>query len=130
MARTISVFTFIAIAFWSLLSLGAWAVFSLGGDLVHSQLDWIFFGDPDAVPVASSVFRFMQNLGLGLVAFIWAAGALLLWLTGFVLRRLVQSATVVTIRDPGWVDADRADGYERPMKDVTPPRPMRALPRE
>ena len=130
MARTISVFTFVAIAVWSLLSLGAWAVFSLGGDLVHSQLDWIFFGDPDAVPVASNVFRFLQTIGLGLVVFIWGMGALLLWLTGFVLRRVVQSATVVTVRDPGWVDAGPGDLHERPMKDVTPPRTMRALPRE
>lgn len=129
MARTISVFTFIAIAVWSLLSLGAWAVFSLGGDLVHSQLDWIFLGDPDAVPVASSVFRFFQTIGLGLVVFIWGAGALVLWLTGFVMRRLVQSATVVTVRDPRWADA-AADLHEPPMKDVTPPRAVRALPRE
>ncbi len=129
MARTISVFTFVAIAVWSLLSLGAWAVFSLGGDLVHSQLDWIFFGDPDAVPVASSVFRFLQALGLGFIAFIWGAGALLLWLTGFVLRRLMQSATVVTVRDPRWADVAPGNPQERPMKDVTP-RTMRALPRE
>jgi hypothetical protein len=130
MARTIGFFTFIAIAFWSLLSLGAWAVFSLGGDLVHSQLDWIFFGDPDAVPVASSVFRFMQNVGLGLVVFIWGAGSLLLWLTGFVLRRLVQSATAVTVHEEVWADAGYGHGNERPMKDVTPPRTVRALPRD
>jgi hypothetical protein len=130
MARTISIFTFIAIAVWTLLSLGAWAVFSLGGDLVHSQLDWIFFGDPDAVPIASSVFLFLQTIGLGLVAFIWGAGTLLLWLTGFVLRRLVQSATMVTVRDPVWVDAGPGDVHDRPMKDVTPPRTVRALPPE
>jgi hypothetical protein len=130
MARTINLFTFTAIAVWSLLSLGAWAVFSLGGDLVHSQLDWIFFGDPEAVPLASGVFRFVQTVGLGLIVFIWGAGAALLWLTGFILRRLVQSATVVTVRDPVWVDAGPGDGHERPMKDVTPPRTIRALPRE
>ena len=87
MARTINIFTFVAIAVWSLLSLGAWAVFSLGGDFVHSQLDWIFLGDPDAVPVASSIFRFLQTLGLGFIAVIWGVGTLLLWLTGVVLRR-------------------------------------------
>lgn len=130
MARTISVLTFVVIAVWSLLGLGAWAVLGLGGDFVHSQLDWMFFGDPDAVPVASGVFRFLQTIGLGLVAFIWGAGALLLWLTGFVLSRLVRSATIVTVRDPGWVDAGPGDPHGRPMKDVTPPRTMRALPRE
>jgi hypothetical protein len=131
MARTINVFTFAAIAVWSLLSLGAWAVFSFGGDLVHAQLDWIFLGDPDAVPVASGIFRFLQTLGLGLIAFVWGAGALLLWLTGFVLRRLVRSATVVTVRAPEWTGAGPDDPYgERPMKDVTPPKQMRALPRE
>lgn len=130
MTHTINVFTFIAVAFWSLLSLGAWAVFSLGGDLVHSQLDWIFFGDPEAVPLASGVFRFVQNVGLGLIIFIWGAGAALLWLTGFVLRRLMQSAMTVTVREPVWVDAGSDDRHERPMKDVTPQRPIRALPRE
>jgi hypothetical protein len=130
MTRTINVFTFIAVAFWSLLSLGAWAVFSLGGDLVHSQLDWIFFGDPEAVPLASGVFRFVQNVGLGLIIFIWGAGAALLWLTGFVLQRLMQSAMTVTVREPVWVDAGSDDRHERPMKDVTPQRPIRALPRE
>jgi hypothetical protein len=130
MTRTISIFTFVAIAVWSLLSVGAWAVFSLGGDFVHSQLDSIFFGDPDAVPVASSIFRFFQTLGLGFIAVIWGVGTLLLWLTGVVLRALMRSATMVRMPAPGWNDPASGDLVDRPMKDVTPPRTTRALPRE
>ena len=130
MARTINAFTFVAIAVWSLLSLGAWAVFSLGGDFVHSQLDLIFFGDPDAVPVASSIFRFFQTLGLGFIAVIWGVGTLLLWPTGVVLRALMRSATMVRMPARGWNETAYDDPTVRPMKDVTPPRTVRALPRE
>lgn len=127
MARTINIFTLIVIAIWTLLSLGAWAIFSLGGDFVHGQLDWMFRGDPEIVPVASGVFRFFQNLGLGLVLFIWALGTFMVWFAGMVMRKLVQSMTVVSTREYGWAEPDRDD---RPMKDITPPRPSRALPRE
>jgi hypothetical protein len=128
MGRLITFFTVVAIALWTLLSLGAWAVLSLGGDLVHSQLDWLFFGDPDAVPVASAVFRFFQNLGIGLVFAIWFGGAAIIWLCGFILKRIARGAVVQPV-DPGW--AYRVHGDEpRPMKDVTPPRPTRALSRD
>lgn len=126
MERIITVLTVAAIVIWSLLSLGAWAIFSLGGDLVHSQLDWIFFGNPDVVPVASAVFRFFQNLGIGLVIFVWGLGSLTLWFIGTVIRHLIRSVSFVPPSPPGWTDPD---DFELPMKDVTP-RPARALPRD
>lgn len=126
MGRFITFLTIFAITLWSLLSLGAWAVLSLGGDLVHSQLDWLFFGDPDAVPVASGIFRFLQSLGIGLIIAIWLGGVAVIWLSGVILRRIVQSVVVAPV-DPVWDDLGRPDGV-RPMKDVTPPRPSRALP--
>lgn len=126
MARTIRFFTFSVILFWSLLSLGAWALFSLGGDFMYNQLDWIFGGNPDLVPVVGAIFRFFQNFGLGLVFVIWAVGSLVVWLAGTILRRLAEGVSVVHVRDAGWADAYEG---ERPMKDVTPPRPARSLPR-
>jgi hypothetical protein len=124
MARTINVFAMAILVVWTLLSLGAWAVFSLGGDFVHNQLDWIFLGDPDAVPVAASVLRFFQNLGLGLVAVVWALGSLLVWITASLLRRLARSVDLVYVQEQRWTAAEG----ERPMKDVTPPRSAGALP--
>ena len=126
MARTIRLFTFSVILFWSLLSLGAWAVFSLGGDFIYNQLDWMFGGNPDLVPAAAAVFRFFQNLGLGLVFFVWALGALVIWIAGTILRRLAESVSVVHVRDSGWADVYEG---EPQMKDITPPRPVRSLPR-
>jgi uncharacterized protein involved in cysteine biosynthesis len=125
MARTIRIFTISIILLWSLLSLGVWAALSLGGDFMYSQLDWIFGGNPDVVPAAGSVFRFFQNLGLGLVFVVWALGSLTVWIAGTILRRLAESVSVVHVRDAGWVDAYEG---ERPMKDVTPPRATRSLP--
>jgi hypothetical protein len=126
MARAIKVFAFATILIWSLLSLGVWALLSLGGDLVHSQLDWLFGGDPDVVPAAAAIFRFMQNLGLGLVFVVWAMGSLAIWIVAAIMRRLAASVTVIQVREAEWVG-----GYEnvRPMKDVTPPRNVRSLPR-
>jgi hypothetical protein len=126
MARTIRFFTFSVILLWTLLSLGAWAVFSLGGDIIYNQLDWVFGGNPDVVPAAGSVFRFFQNLGLGLVFVVWALGSLVLWIAGTILRRIAESMSVVHVREAGWVESYEG---ERPMKDVTPPRPVRSLPR-
>ena len=127
MARTIRFFTLSLILLWTLLSLGAWAVFSLGGDFMYNQLDWLFGGSPDVVPVAGAIFRFFQNLGLGLVFVVWALGSLVVWITGTILRRLAESVSVIHVREAGWVDAHEG---ERPMKDVTPPRPVRSLPRD
>jgi hypothetical protein len=126
MGRVITFIAILGIVLWSLLSLGAWAVLSLGGDLVHSQLDWLFFGDPDAVPVASGIFRFFQSLGIGLIVAVWLGGVAVIWFSGFILRRIVQSVAVAPV-SPVWDDLERRDGA-RPMKDVTPPRPSRALP--
>jgi hypothetical protein len=124
MARTIGYFTFGIILLWSLLSLGAWAVFSLGGDLVYRQFDWMFGGNPDVVPVAGAIFRFFQTLGIGLVFMVWALGSLAVWLVGTLMRRLVENMAVIQVRETVW-----SDSYEeRPMKDVTPPRPSRSLP--
>jgi hypothetical protein len=124
MARTVGYFTFGIILLWSLLSLGAWAVFSLGGDLVFRQFDWMFGGNPDVVPVAGAIFRFFQTLGIGLVFVVWALGSLAVWLVGTLMRRLVESMTVIQVRERAW-----SDTYEqRPMKDVTPPHPSRILP--
>lgn len=131
MTRTVNIFVIVAIALWSLFSLGVWALFSLGGDLIHSQLDWIFFGDPDVVPVVSSIFRFFQSVGLGLVIFIWAVGSAALWLCGSVLRRLLQGISAMAPRGEAvWFEAGYDDPLGRPMKDVTPQRPLRALPRD
>jgi hypothetical protein len=126
MGRTVGLFTLFVVAVWSLLSLGVWALLSLGGDFIYAQLDWMFGGSPDVVPAAASVFRFFQNLGLGLVFVIWAVGALFIWIVGTIVRRLVEGMTVVRVREMEWADVH--DG-ERPMKDVTPPRSMRSLPR-
>jgi len=127
MARTIRFLTVTTILVWSLLSLGAWALFSLGGDFMYNQLDWIFGGNPDVVPVAGAIFRFFQNLGLGLVFVVWALGSLVVWVAGAILRRLAESVSVIHVREARWGDAYDS---ERPMKDVTPPRPMRSLPRD
>jgi len=126
MARTVGIFTLFVILIWSLLSLGAWAALSLGGDFIYRQIDWVFGGSPDLVPAAASVFRFLQNLGLGLVFAVWALGALFVWFVGTVMRRLVQGMTVIRVHETQW--ADIREG-ERPMKDVTPPRASRSLPR-
>lgn len=126
MTRAISSFAFVIILLWSLLSLGAWAMLSMGGDLIYRQLDWLFGGNPDIVPAAAAVFRFFQNLGLGLVVAIWAIGALAVWVVAAVLRRLAQGMTVVRMREAEW--AESFEG-ERPMKDITPPRATRNLPR-
>jgi hypothetical protein len=126
MAHTVRIFTLSIIAFWSLLSLGVWALLSLGGDFVYVQLDWMFGGSPDVVPAAASVFRFFQNLGLGLVVVVWAVGALFIWMVGTVMRRVLEGMTVIRVRETEWVDVHDS---ERPMKDVTPPREMRSLPR-
>jgi hypothetical protein len=125
MARTINVFAIAVLGLWTLLSLGAWAVFSLGGDFVYRQLDWIFLGDPDVVPVAAATFRFFQNFGLGLVAAVWALGSLVIWIGATVMRRLARSLDVTYAREPHWAEAEFG---ERPMKDVTPPRSAGALP--
>ena len=126
MARTISVFFLMILGFWTLLSLGAWALFSVGGDFVHNQLDWMFMGDANVVPVAGAVFRFFQNFGLGVVVVVWALGALLLWLSASILRRLVRTAELVSVQqERRWAEAEFE---ERPMKDVTPPRSAGALP--
>ncbi len=126
MVRIITVFTIAAIAVWSLLSLGVWAALSLGGDFVHSQLDSLFLGDPDAVPVASGIFRFFQTLGLGLVFAIWLGGTAVIGFIGFLLCRIARNVIVPPV-DPDWNYPGRT-GEPRPMKDVTPPRPTRALP--
>ena len=126
MARTVRFFTFSVVLFWTLLSLGVWAVLSLGGDFIYNQLDWAFGGNPDLVPAAAAVFRFFQNLGLGLVFVVWAAGSLVIWIAGTILRRIAESVSVVHVREAGWAEPYEA---ERPMKDVTPPRPVRSLPR-
>lgn len=126
MARAISSFAFVIILLWSLLSLGAWAVLSMGGDLIYRQLDWLFGGNPDIVPAAAAIFRFFQNLGLGLVVALWAIGALAIWVVAAVLRRLAQGMTVVRVREAEWAETF---GDERPMKDITPPRATRNLPR-
>ncbi|HEX2114238.1 MAG TPA: hypothetical protein VHM01_07515 [Alphaproteobacteria bacterium] len=125
MARTINVFAIAVLGLWTLLSLGAWAVFSLGGDFVYRQLDWIFVGDPDIVPVAAAMFRFFQNFGLGLVAIVWALGSLMIWIAATIMRRLARSLDSPYVREPHWVEAEFE---ERPMKDVTPPRSTGALP--
>jgi hypothetical protein len=126
MTRAITVFMIAAILVWSLLSLGVWALLSLGGDFIHAQLDWLFGGDPDIVPTAAAVFRFFQNLGLGLVFIVWTIGTLAIWAVATILRRLAAGMTVIHVREAEWVG-----GYEgeRPMKDVTPPREIRSLPR-
>lgn len=126
MVRFITFLTIAAIALWTLLSLGVWTVLSLGGDLVHSHLDSLFRGDPDAVPIASGIFRFFQTLGLGLIFIIWLGGVAVIWLCGFVLRRIARAMIVAPV-DPDWPYPGRTDEL-RPMKDVTPPRPTRALP--
>jgi hypothetical protein len=126
MARAIKVFAFATILIWSLLSLGVWALLSLGGDFVYGQLDWLLGGDPDVVPGAAAVFRFFQNIGLGLVFIVWAIGSLAIWILATIMRRLADSVTVLHVRETEWVG-----GYEseRPMKDITPPRDVRGLPR-
>jgi hypothetical protein len=125
MARTINVFAIPALGLWTLLSLGAWAVFSLGGDFVYRQLDWIFLGDPDVIPVAAATFQFFQNFGIGLVAIVWALGSAMIWLAASIMRRLVRSLDLTSAREAHWAEA----GFEeRPMKDVTPPRSAGALP--
>jgi hypothetical protein len=125
MARTINVFGIAVLGLWTLLSLGAWAVFSLGGDFVYRQLDWIFLGDPNVVPVAAGAFRFFQNFGLGLVALVWALGSLMIWLTVTIMRRFVRSLDMAYVREAHWPEAEFE---QRPMKDVTPPRSSGALP--
>jgi hypothetical protein len=125
MARTIGFFTFFTILVWSLFSLGAWALLSFGGDLVYRQLDWMFGGNPDLVPAVGSLFRFFQNLGLGLVFVIWAIGALFVWILGTVMRRLVQGMAEIRVPERDWANVYEGD---RPMKDVTPPRATRSLP--
>jgi hypothetical protein len=126
MARTINVFFLVILGLWTLLSLGAWALFSLGGDFVHNQLDWIFMGDANVVPVAGAVFRFFQNFGLGLVIVVWALGSLLIWLSASILRRLARTAELAYVQqERRWAEAEFE---ERPMKDVTPPRSAGALP--
>ena len=42
----------------------------------------------------------------------------------------MRSATMVTVPEPGWSDTASGDLVDHPMKDVTPPRTVRALPRE
>jgi hypothetical protein len=125
MARAIGFFTIAVILLWSLLSLGAWALLSFGGDLIYRQLDWMFGGDPNVVPAAAALFRFFQNLGLGLVLVVWALGTFFVWIVGTIMRRIAQSMTVIRIREAEWADVYEG---ERPMKDVTPPRPARSLP--
>lgn len=122
MTRTINVLTFLAVATWTLLSLGVWAVVSVGGDLIHAQLDWIFGGDPNVVPAMSSLLRFLQGLGLGLLAVIWALGAAALWLTGFIVQRFAQAVALAPAVEPRWGDFSHAGARTRMMKDVTPPR--------
>lgn len=132
MTRTINILTLLAIAIWTLLSLGVWAIVSVGGDLIHSQLDWLFGGDPNVVPAMSSLLRFLQGLGLGLLAVIWALGTASLWFAGFVVRRFAQAVTAAPEGSIRWSDFQRSEPPESMMKDVTPPReapPPTALPR-
>ncbi len=80
------------------------------------------------MPAASGIFRFLQTLGLGLIVAVWLGGVAVIWFCGFVLRRIIRNVVVAPV-DPDW-NQPSWTGEPRPMKDVTPPRPARALPRD
>ena len=128
--RLIDLLTVFAIVLWSLLNLLAWAVLGLGGDLLHAQLDWLFLGDPDIVPAASWVVRILQSFGIWVIALAWAGGAILIWLTSRIFRRVAATLSSAVFEPV----TNEAAGFpdERYMKDVTPRAPAtpRALPRD
>ena len=70
-----------------------------------------------------------EGLGVGLVLFVWAIGAAVIWAAWALMRRLVQAQVVMSERRFETDSRFDDDGFSpgagwgrRPMKDVTPPR--------
>lgn len=136
--RAVSVLALVGIAIWTLLSLGAWAMVGFSGDVLQAIIERLFTSDPDFGRLIGGVGRVLEGLGAGLVVFVWAIGAGIIWIGWAILRRLTSAHVVMSqtqFRTTADFDDDPTSNWApRPMKDITPPRdssppqPPRALP--
>jgi hypothetical protein len=140
-SRLVSAFALTGIAIWTLLGLGAWVIVGFGGDVLQAVIGKIFWSDPEMGRVVGGLGRILEGLGVGLVLFVWAFGAAIIWGGWALLRRLAQAHVVMAEArfdtDPRFEGDGTPPGAgwgQRPMKDVTPPRdtqippPPRSLP--
>jgi hypothetical protein len=126
MTRLVNIVTISAILVWTLLSLGAWAAVSVSGDLLQAIAGWT----ASDAPAVAWIFLFLQGVGFGVVAVVWALGTATLGFLSVVGRRLARSVELGPYAGArAW--EDRYEPDPRAMKDVTPPRQTErpALPR-
>jgi hypothetical protein len=127
--RLVSVMALTGFAVWTLLGLGAWVFVGFGGDVLQALIGKLFWSDPEMGRVVGGLGRVLEGLGVGLVLFIWAIGAAVIWAGWALLRRLVRAHVLMAEArfetDPRFDGDGFAPGAgwgQRPMKDVTPPR--------
>jgi hypothetical protein len=114
----LSALVIVALIGWSLLVGGVLAFGWMGTEIVGAAVGLIF-GETDAArQTLSDVTGFLRTLGFGVLALIWALGAVCLVGLWFMLARLARA-----LPERGGFDLGRAHTpAPRQMKDVTPAR--------
>src|SRR5262245_38064339 len=94
--RAVSVLAVTGLVIWTLLSLGAWAMVGFSGDVLQAIIERLFTGDPSFGRLIGGVGRVLEGLGAGLVVFVWAIGAAIIWAGWALLRRLATAHVVMS----------------------------------